>query len=147
MRAAWSHIFHPAKSETAGKPFDLEHSLITARDRAAIPQVVYDKVKADGVALEKLGAERFWLALSPLWPADRPHLSVAEIADWFASYVYLPKILRPRRAGGVDPGCHGEAAPDFAYADAFDPERDIPGAAVCQGCARDLVVLSGLGPH
>ena len=39
VRAAWSHILYPVKSETAGKPFDLEHSLISARDRAAIPAV------------------------------------------------------------------------------------------------------------
>ena len=61
VRDAWSHILYPVKSETAGKPFDLEHSLISARDRAAIPVVVYDKAKADGIALEKLGTERLWL--------------------------------------------------------------------------------------
>jgi len=35
-----------------GKPFDLEHDPITAGDRAAVPVVVYDKTKADGIALE-----------------------------------------------------------------------------------------------
>ena len=36
----------------------------------------------------------YWggLALSPIWPADRPHLPIAEIEEWFASYVYLPKV-------------------------------------------------------
>jgi len=92
IRAAWSHIIYPVKSETAGKPFDLEHSLLSARDRAAIPVTVYEKVKADGIALEKLGIERLWLALKPIWPEDRPHLPITEIADWFASYVYLPKL-------------------------------------------------------
>ena len=74
VRTAWSHILYPVKSETAGKPFDLEHDPITARDRAAVPVVVYDKAKADGIALEKLGTERLWLALKPIWPDDRPHL-------------------------------------------------------------------------
>ena len=80
VRGAWSHILYPVKSDAAGKPFELEHSLISARDRAAIPSVVYDKAKADGIALEKLGTERLWLALKPIWPADRPHLSVGEVA-------------------------------------------------------------------
>jgi len=80
-RAAWSHILYPVKSETAGKPFDLEHSLISSRDRAAIPIVVYDKANADGIALEKLGTERLSHALKPIWPDDRPHLTIAEIAD------------------------------------------------------------------
>lgn len=65
------------KSETAGKPFDLEHDPITVRDRAAVPIVVYVKAKADGIALEKLGTERLWLALKPIWPEDRPHLPVS----------------------------------------------------------------------
>jgi hypothetical protein len=35
VRSAWSHIFYPVKSETAGKPFDLEHTLISSRDLGA----------------------------------------------------------------------------------------------------------------
>ena len=108
------------KSETAGKPFDLEHDPITARDRAAIPVVVYDKAKADGIALEKLGTERLWLALKPIWPDDRPHLAISEIADWFASYVYLPKM----RDGVVLQAAIRDAVakldPTFGYADGFD---------------------------
>ena len=45
VRTAWSHILYPVKSETAGKPFDLEHDPITARERAAVPVVVYDKTR------------------------------------------------------------------------------------------------------
>jgi hypothetical protein len=36
VRAAWSHILYAVKSDIAGKPFELEHSLISSRDRAAI---------------------------------------------------------------------------------------------------------------
>lgn len=66
VRAAWSHIFYPVRSETQGKPFDLEHSLMSSRDRAAIPSAVYEKAKGDGIVLERLGAERLWLALGPI---------------------------------------------------------------------------------
>src|SRR5436190_23768923 len=62
------------------------------RDRAAIPTAVYDKAKSDGIVQEKLGPDALRLHLKPLWPEDRPHLPVAEIKDWFASYVYLPKL-------------------------------------------------------
>jgi hypothetical protein len=92
VRGAWSHIFYPVKSDVAGKPFDLEHSLISARERRDVPTVVYDKAKADGIVLEKLGSERLWHALKPIWPEDRPHLPIAEVAEWFASYVYLPRL-------------------------------------------------------
>lgn len=120
VRGAWSHIFYPVRSDTAGKPFELEHSLISARDRAAIPVVVHDKGKADGVLQERLGAERLWIALKPIWPEDRPHLPLTEIADWFASYVYLPR-LRDRVV--LETTIRDEVAkldPEFGYADSFD---------------------------
>ena len=120
LRAAWSHIFYPIKSETAGKPFDLEHSLISARERAAIPIVVYDKARGDGIALEKLGADRLWLALKPIWPEDRPHLPIVEIADWFATYVYLPKIRDRVVLEGAIRDAVGKLDPQFGYADGFD---------------------------
>jgi hypothetical protein len=120
IRAAWSHILYPVKSETAGKPFDLEHSLISSRDRAAIPVVVYDKAKADGIALEKLGTERLWHALKPIWPDDRPHLSIAEIADWFATYVYLPKVRDRVVLESSIRDAVAKLDPQFGYADGFD---------------------------
>jgi hypothetical protein len=108
------------RSETTGKPFDLEHDPITARERAGVPVVVYDKAKADGITFEKLGTERLWLALKPIWPDDRPHLPVTEVAEWFASYVYLPKL----RDGVVLQAAIRDAVakldPTFGYADSFD---------------------------
>jgi hypothetical protein len=120
IRTAWSHILYPAKSETAGKPFDLEHSLISSRERAAIPSVVYDKAKADGIALEKLGTERLWHALKPIWPDDRPHLSVAEITDWFAAYVYLPKLRDRVVLESSIREAVSKFDAQFGYADGFD---------------------------
>ena len=120
VRAAWSHILYPMKSDTAGKPFDLEHDPITARDRAAVPIVVYDKAKADGIALEKLGTERLWLALKPIWPDDRPHLAISDVADWFSSYVYLPKLRDGVVLQAAIRDAVGKLDPTFGYADGFD---------------------------
>jgi hypothetical protein len=119
-RSAWSHILYPVKSETVGKPFDLEHSLISSRDRAAIPVVVYDKAKADGIALEKLGSERLWHALKPIWPHDRPHLTIAEIADWFAAYVYLPKVRDRFVLESSIRDAVAKLDPKFGYAESYD---------------------------
>ena len=120
VRGAWSHIFYPVRSDTAGKPFELEHSLISARDRAAIPVVVYDKGKADGVLQERLGAERLWIALKPIWPEDRPHLPLTEIADWFASYVYLPRLRDRVVLETTIRDAVAKLDPCFGYADSFD---------------------------
>ncbi|TWI60270.1 hypothetical protein IQ16_07768 [Bradyrhizobium huanghuaihaiense] len=125
VRSAWSHILYGVKSDTAGKPFELEHSLISSRDRAAIPAVVYDKARADGIALEKLGTERLWHALKPIWPEDREHLPVSELTDWFSSYVYLPK-LRDRVV--LETSIRDAVAkldPQFGYADSYDETSGI----------------------
>ncbi|MBY5703004.1 ATP-binding protein [Rhizobium leguminosarum] len=124
VRAAWSHILYPVKSETPGKPFELEHNQISSRDRPAIPTMVYDKAKADGIALEKLGTERLWLALKPIWPEDRPHLAIAEVADWFASYVYLPKLRDQVVLEGAIRDAVAKLDPQFGFADSFEAATD-----------------------
>jgi hypothetical protein len=82
----------PTDATEAGKAFELDHLALSAKDKGAIPAGVYEKARADGVVLEKLGPDTLWLKLRPLWAEDRPHIAISEIADWFASYVYLPKV-------------------------------------------------------
>lgn len=120
VRSAWSHVFYPVRSETPGKPFDLEHGLISSRDRAAIPGVVYEKAKAEGIALERLGPERLWLALKPIWPEDRPHLALSEVADWFAAYVYLPKLRDRVVLEAAVRDAVAKLDPEIGYADGLD---------------------------
>jgi len=117
-----SHILFPIKTDAtaAGSAFDLDHLSLSAKDRAAIPQAVYEKAEGDGIAKRKLGPDALWLHLKPLWPDDKPHLSIGEMTEWFAAYVYLPKL----RDGVVLQGAIREAVskldPAFGYADAFD---------------------------
>ncbi len=122
VRAAWSHVLHPVKVESTagGIAFELEHLSVTVRDRATIPSGVYDKAKGDGVIKEKLGPDSFWNQVKPLWAADRPHLLISDVAEWFAAFPYLPKL----RDRVVVETAIGEAMakidPPFAYAERFD---------------------------
>jgi hypothetical protein len=70
--------------------------------------------------LEKLGTERLWLALKPIWPDDRPHLSVSEIADWFAAYVYLPRLRDRVVLESAIRDAVAKLDAQFGYADAFE---------------------------
>jgi hypothetical protein len=72
------------------------------------------------IALEKLGTERLWLALKPIWLDDRPHLPVSELAEWFASYVYLPKLRDGVVLQTAIRDSLGKLDPAFGYADSFD---------------------------
>lgn len=92
IRNAWSHVLYPVESNTQGRPFDLEHASISGTDRVSVPEATSKKVTADGITREKLGADTLWLKLKDLWPDDQNHLVIAEVANWFASYVHLPRI-------------------------------------------------------
>lgn len=124
VRTAWCHILYPLKTESteAGRAFDLDQLTLASKDRPAIPMAVYEKIgpKGDNVAKEKLGPETLWLNLQPLWPADRAHLRMSEIAEWFASYVYLPKLRdRVVLEGAIRDGA-AKLDPSFGYAERFD---------------------------
>ncbi|WP_200954894.1 MULTISPECIES: hypothetical protein [unclassified Rhizobium] len=126
VRFAWSHILFPVKTEAtiAGAAFDLDHLSISSKDRAAIPAAVYEKAKNDGIAKERLGPDALWLHLKPLWSDERPHLGISEIADWFASFVYLPKARDRVVLEGAIRDALGKLDPAFGYADRFDEEAD-----------------------
>lgn len=122
VRAAWSHVLFPVESAEAGKPFDLDHLALTARERAGVPAAAYDKAsaKGDGIIKEALGGETLATRLAELWPAERPHLRVAEIAEWFATYVYLSKLRDRVVIEAAIRDALAKLDPKFAYADGFD---------------------------
>jgi len=122
IRTAWSHVLFPVESTEPGKPFDPDHLAITARERSGVPAAVYDKasVKGDGIIKDALGGETFATRLAELWPADRPHLPVAEIVEWFATYVYLPKLRDRLVLESAIRDALAKLDPKFAYADGID---------------------------
>jgi hypothetical protein len=122
VRAARSHVLFPVESTEPGKPFDLDHLALTARDRASVPAAVYDKAsaKGDGIIKEALGGETLGTRLAELWPADRPHLPVAEVAEWFPTYVYLPKLRDRVVLETAIRDALAKLDPKFAYAEGFD---------------------------
>lgn len=120
VRTAWNHVLYPAQASEAGRAFDLEHVQLTARERTSIPSAVFEKIKADSLISDILGPDTFWNKISPYWPDGEPHLAIADVADWFASYAYLPKV---RDRVVVDQAIRdGVAKLDaaFGYADGFD---------------------------
>ncbi len=122
VRLAWNHVLFPVKAAAAGTAFDLDHLSISSKDRAAIPSAVYDKAgpRGDGIIKEKLGPDALALHLKPLWPEDRPHLAVQDVADWFTCYAYLPKLRDLVVLDAAIREAVGKLDPAFGYADAFD---------------------------
>jgi hypothetical protein len=115
-------VLFPVDSTEPGKPFDLDHLALTARERASVPAAVYEKAsaKGDGIIKEALGGETLATRLVELWPAGQPHLPVSEIAEWFATYVYPPKLRDRVVLETAIRDALAKLDPKFAYADSFD---------------------------
>lgn len=122
LRAAWSHVLYPLKPDmiATGEAFEIAHLPVTARERASVAAATYDKCRADGVILERLGAETFANRLDPLWPEDEPHLPVKCIAEWFASYVYLPKLRDAVVLAEATRLALSSLGAPYGYAEAYD---------------------------
>jgi hypothetical protein len=117
VRTAWGHVLFLVESTEPGRPFDLDHLALTARERAGVPTAVYEKASAK--IKEALGGETLSTGLTELWPADRPHLPVAEVAEWFATYVYLPKLRDRVVLEAAIRDALAKLDPKFAYAERF----------------------------
>ena len=97
VRGAWVHLLCPAPVEGAdGGPrsgFALPAARLVNRGGAkSVARAAWDKATGDGAVLGEIGPENLTRCLEPLWPEDRPHVPVEELREWFASYVYLPRL-------------------------------------------------------
>ena len=146
VRNAWNHILFPVKTDAteAGKAFELEHLALSAKDKGAIPAGVYEKARADGDVLEKLGPDTLWLKLRPLWAEDRPHIAIGEIADWFASYVYLPKVRDRVVLETSIRDAIGKFDAAFGYAERFDHVRGVYEGLIYAKAAPEILAPGGL---
>ena len=73
--------------------FELEHtSVVNRAPGKPIAQVVYDKLKANSVIVNELGPDTLMAELRKVWEESKPHIEVATLLDWFASYVYLSRL-------------------------------------------------------
>lgn len=112
--------------------------------KGAIPVGVYEKARADGVVLEKLGPETLGLKLKPLWAEKRPHIPISEIADWFASYVYLPKVRDRVVLETSIRDAIGKFDAAFGYAKRFDAEKGTYEGLIYARSAPDFLSPLGL---
>lgn len=99
VRSTWSHVLYPVAVQGGGNGsgpaagFELEHTSVANRAPGKpIPQVVYEKLKSNTVISDELGPDTLMAELRKVWDEGKPHIEVATLLDWFASYVYLPRL-------------------------------------------------------
>ena len=111
-----------------------------------------DKAKSDDTVLGILGPDNLAKELERVWPSERPHLAVEDIRDWFASYVYLPRLRDDAALDGALQKLVEDLAHPYAFAASFDDETgtygDVAdGKALLPGTLGDgLLVRRGAIP-
>lgn len=124
IRAAWTHILYAEKDEGAldGRPFEIAQTTLLARDRPSIAASVYEKLssRGDSIVKDTLGPRMLMAKLAGLWPAEQSHIPIADLKEWFASYVYLPKLRDPAVLESAIAEGVSTSDPLFGYADRYD---------------------------
>ena len=95
VRSAWVYLLCPEKEvhESRDLGFAMHPARLVNRGGVkSVAQAAWDKASSDGAVLEEIGPENLARCLEPLWPTNQPHVSVQELHEWFASYIYMPRL-------------------------------------------------------
>ena len=150
VRGAWVHVLHPRPPDEAatgegagGRGYVMGSTRLVNRGGGkSVPEAVWDKVSTDGTVFGEIGPANLMQSLDPIWPEDRPHLDIEEVRDWFASYVYLPRLRDEATLDGALQRLVENLADPVAYAAGFDDET---GAYV--GVMDGRALISGSFEH
>ena len=129
IRGAWVHVLYPAAPDGGDNASGAERGyairstrLINRGGAKGIPAVVWDKVASDATVIAAMGPHNLARSLEPVWPADQLHIPIETIRDWFASYVYMPRL---RDESTLDHALHElvkDLAEPYAFASGFDED-------------------------
>ncbi len=132
IRSAWVHILYPERpgEEERGAGIAAGYAvrsrrLVNRSGAKSIPQAVWESAGSDGIVLETLGPGNLAKELEPLWPQDRQHIALDEVRDWFASYVYMPRLRDDATLSSAFERLFADLAAPYAYATGFDEETGI----------------------
>ena len=130
IRGAWVQVLHPAPpdegsdSSQRASGYVIRSTRIVNRGGAkSIPHAVWDKVSDDGTITDQMGPDNFLRSLEPIWPENRQHIPIKEIRDWFASYVYLPRLRDEATLDGAIQRLVADLAAPYAFATGFDEDK------------------------
>ena len=143
IRSAWVHVLHPAPPEevgdasTVGGGYAMHSARLINRGGAkSIPQAVWDKAGKDGTVIGEMGPKNLTQSLEPVWPEDRPHIPIETIRDWFASYVYMPRLRDQATFDRAVEQLVSDFAEPYVYASAFDEDTGRYEGAI-EGIVRE----------
>ena len=128
VRGAWVHVLFPAEPENkSGSAGFIMRStrLVNRSGGKTIPEAVRDKVKSDDTVLDVLGPGNLARELESVWPSESQHLKIKDIRDWFASYMYLPRLRDEAVLGNALQKLVEDMAFPYAHAAGYCAETGV----------------------
>lgn len=121
VRTRMNHVFYPEKSETQASPSTCTR---LSSPLAGVPRSERSTARRSPTVWSSRGLapSAFGWPFKPIWAEDRPHLPIAEAAEWFASYVYMPKTRDRVVLDAAIKDAVSQLTPKFGYADRFDDD-------------------------
>lgn len=152
IRVTWVHVLHPGHPDgsdtgegVSGRGYSMGSIRLRIRGGGkSVPEAVWDRVSTDGIVFGEIGPENLMQSLEPIWPAEQPHLSLEDIRDWFASYVYLPRLRDEATLENALQRLVESLADPFAYASGFDDETGAYEGVMDSRALMPSVFKSGL---
>ena len=149
VRGAWVHVLYsdPPDDADGRAGYVVRSSRLVNRGGAkSIPEAVWDKAKSDDTVLDAIGPDNLTKELQRVWPSERPHLAIEDIRDWFASYVYLPRLRDDAALDGALQELVQDLAHPYAFAASFDDETGtyndaVDGKALLPGTLGDGLLV------
>ena len=149
IRQAWVHVLHPRPPDTdddAGpqRGYAIRSTRLINRGGAkTIPKVVWDKISGDGTVIADMGPQNLRRSLKPVWPADGSHVPIETIRDWFASYVYMPRLCDDATLDRALERLIRDLAEPYVFASGFDEDAGAYTGAM-EGIVRPESLRKGL---
>ena len=137
IRGAWVHVLYPAAANGVDSASGAERGyairsarLINRGGAKSIPTVAWDKVEKDGTVIAAMGPHNLARSLEPVWTADQPHIPIEKIRDWFASYVYMPRLRDEATLDQALQKLVADLAEPYVFASAFDEDTGTYDGAI-----------------
>ena len=150
VRQAWVHVLHPGPPNTEDNAADAQRGYVIRSTRLinrggakGIPAVVWDKISKDGTVIPDMGPQNLARSLEPVWPSNRSHVPISMIRDWFASYVYMPRLRDDTTLERALERLIKDFTEPYVFAASFDEDSGTYTGAI-EGIVRTDVLRKGL---
>ncbi len=122
IKETWTKLLSPSQPDPT-KP-DITWEIISVSGNESLAERVSKKAVSNELIFKIIGAPRLKIDLDRYLWLNRDHISLKELSEFCASYLYLPRFLNQQvLRTSVENQIQGTVSEYFAYASDFDEDK------------------------